>query len=377
MKGSIRPKTWIELSKSAVRSNVALVRSLIGKDAKLFSVVKSNAYGHGLTNFAALAHAAGVDGFCVDSVIEGVKLRKQEIQSPILILGPTSKDLLEVAAQNDLMVTISTQEGLEELNQVSEPQLQPSFHLKIETGMHRQGFEVADLKKALRYIKKNTLPLKGMYSHFCAAKDIVYQTYTKQQFDTFMLATTLAESEEFRTLTKHIAASAGIFQSKKYTLDQVRAGFILYGYFPTKELATHFSNLEPKPVLSWHAQISEIKKVKKGEYVGYDLSEKLHRDTTLAVVPVGYWHGVDRRLSKVGEFLVNGKRARIVGKVSMDVTVVDVTDISCKRGDVVTLIGKQGKEKITPEEWELNMENSSRYEILTRINPLIKKEFVQ
>ena len=155
----------------------------------------------------------------------------------------------------------------------------------------------------------------------------------------------------------------------------VRVGIMLYGYYPSREAALHISGaIKLAPILTWKAIVGEVKEIKKGAYVGYDLTERVARNTRLAVIPVGYWHGVDRGLSSVGEVLIAGRRRKILGRVSMDMIVADATDgvKKVRAGDLVVLIGRQGAESIWADEVGEKI-GTSAYEVLTRLNPLIKK----
>ncbi|PIR89360.1 MAG: alanine racemase [Candidatus Harrisonbacteria bacterium CG10_big_fil_rev_8_21_14_0_10_40_38] len=366
-------KTWIEIKKSALENNIKQFRKLIPNKTQLWSVVKSNAYGHGLTTFAKLAEDAGVDGFCVDSVVEGAKLRETGIKKPILVLGPTvaPNGFLIEAAANDITVTVSTEEGLVQIEQAK---AKPKFHIKVDTGMHRQGFYPNDLLKILKKIKS---PIRdsftGLYTHFASAKDISYPTYTDGQFKKFKEAIKHCESAGFKNLTYHSAATGGTLVNTKYTEDVVRIGIGLYGLWPSGELETQLSDkISLKPVLSWRAIISEIKEVEKGHYIGYDLTERATKKTKLAVIPIGYWHGFDRSLSGIGNVLIAGKRAKVMGRVSMDLIVVDVSGITCKVGDTATLIGSSGSDEIPAGEMA-RFANTTHYETITRINPLIER----
>ncbi len=364
-------KTWIEISRKAVQHNLKTFRSLIGSKTKLFAVVKSNAYGHGLVTFSKIADSLGVDGFCVDSVVEGARLREEGIEKPILVLGPTFKNLLKSAAENDITITISSPEALQELKA---SKFHPEFHLKIDTGMHRQGFYAKDLPAALKLMNDELkADCSGVYTHFASAKDINYPTFTDQQFSEFQKAVKILEKAGLKNLLRHVAATGGTLVNKKYHLDAVRIGIGLYGLWPSTELGIQMEKIKLEPVLSWRALISEVKEVEAGDFIGYDLTERLAKRSKIAVIPIGYWHGYPRSLSGVGEVLVNGQRARVLGRVSMDMIVVDVTGIAIKRGDVATLIGRQKADEMSAYEVARRAGGASYYELLTRINPLVER----
>lgn len=384
-------KTWIELDSRALRHNVGVFRKLLAPKTKLWAVVKSNAYGHGLLDFSKLADEFSVDGFCVDSVPEALKLRQAGIKKPILVLGPTlSGELLDQAAQNKITVTVSNFEALKNLTARKKI---PEFHLKIDTGMHRQGFYIEDLKNLTSYLLPLKSRLKGIYTHFAAAKDLKNQAFTKKQFAEFLKATELLENAGFHNLQKHCSATGAALLDQQYHLDAVRIGAGLYGIYPSEELenqlgvkskdsnkiknrTTNESEIKNKiilrPVLSWHSLVSEIKSLKKGDAVGYDLTEKITKPTTMAIVPIGYWHGFDRGLSKIGEVLIGGRRCRVLGRVSMDLICVDIAGVKCQVGDQATIIGTQNGITATATAMGKKI-STSAYEILTRINPLIKK----
>jgi len=366
-------RTWIEIDQEAIKRNIKTFRKLIGPKTKLWSVVKSNAYGHGLSVFAKLADKSGVDGFCVDSLIEGLRLRKEGIKKPILVLGYTLPHRFGEAAAKGITITISNRESLDALRRAKK---KPFYHLKVDSGMHRQGFYPEEIPGIIEYLDKN---LSGIYSHFASAKDMentAQWDYTEKQFDNFKKAFKLLENAGFTKLTRHISATAGTIVSPEYRLDAVRVGIGLYGLWPSRELEKKFSRkIKLKPVLSWRTIISEIKTAKPGGYIGYDMTEKVTKPTTYALLPLGYWHGISRSLSGKGMVLINGKRARILGRVSMDMVVVDVSGISCKTGDTATIIGKSGNDEILARDIA-ELSGTSHYEFLTRLNPLMEKIIV-
>ena len=367
-------RTWIEIDSHSARRNCDTFRKIIGPKVKLWAVVKSNAYGHGILVFSKLV-AKWVDGFCVDSLIEGLRLREAGIKKPILVLGPTLPALYGEAAKNKVTITISNFDALKSLAAAENP---PEFHIKIDTGMHRQGFYVNELPRVIRFLNqrlnvKCQKTLVGIYTHFASAKDINYPTYTEKQFAEFQKAVKLFEKAGYKNLVKHAAATGATLIDKKYHLDAVRVGIGLYGLWPSKELETQLGNkIHLRPVLSWHAVISEIKKLKSGDYVGYDLVERVNRDTKMAVLPIGYWHGFPRSLSGTGEIIVDGHRARVLGRVSMDLLVVDAGGMNCRTGDAAVIIGKDGDSELAVAEIAAKS-GTTHYEFLTRLNPLIER----
>ncbi|MEK9179952.1 MAG: alanine racemase [Patescibacteria group bacterium] len=400
-------RTWIEIDSRAAKKNYDTFRKLIGpvrplrqaqgikaqgkRGTQLWSVVKSNAYGHGIVVFSKLADRLGVNGFCVDSLVEGIRLRKEGIKKPILVLGPTLPALLHEAAKRKITITISNFDSLKVLTSIVAKKATidgvPEFHLKIDTGMHRQGFYLADLPKVLKSLNSKSSilnsRLRGIYTHFASAKDTNYPTYTEKQFAEFQKAIKLFEDAGFpaeggsasggkNSITVHCAATGGTLVNPKYHLDAVRVGIGLYGLWPSKELEVQLGRkIKLYPVLSWRAVVSEVKNLEAGDYIGYDLVERAPRPMKMAVIPVGYWHGLPRSLSGIGEVLINGRRAKILGRISMDLIAVGpVTGV--KPGDIATFIGKDGKENFLAFDVAARG-GTIHYELLTRLNPLIER----
>ena len=358
-------KTWVEINKKAVNHNIGVFRKLIGPRVKLASVVKSNAYGHGLFDFALIA-ASRVDYFCVDSVFEGETLRKHGIKKPILVLSVTLPVHYADAVKNDCAITISNMIALKDWIKSKH---KPKIHIKIDTGMHRQGFFNKEIPQVIKILKSKSVDkesVQGIYTHFAAAKDINYPTFTELQFQKFEKAMRLFERSGFKNLIKHAAASSATILNSKYHLDMVRVGIGLYGEYPSKEIRVQFSQIKLKPVLRWKTILSEIKEVPKGSFVSYDLTERLTRKTKIGILPIGYWHGLPWSLSGVGYISLNNKRARILGRVTMDVVMIDVTNIPCKPMDIaeIDIIDSSLRAR------------TSYYEFLTRINPLIQRVIV-
>lgn len=376
-------RTWIEIDQKSLRHNVAELLKLIPRQTRLMAVVKSNAYGHGLVTVAqSLANLQPTTHklqprlwFGVDSIVEGLRLRREGIQNPILVLGSTLPSRLREAMENNITLSVS---NFETLRACARLKSSPAFHLKIDTGMHRQGFLPYEIKKVARLFKKYRMIPEGVFTHFASAKDIAYPTYTVEQLRKFRAATALLRGAGFGNMIRHAAASGGTILFPESHLDMVRIGMTMYGYWPSSESRIRNEELGIilKPVLTWKTVVTEVKKIPKGVYVGYDCTERVMRPTTIAVLPVGYWHGYDRGLSGIGEVLVRGKRTKVLGRVSMDMIVVDITDVRGVRVGVESvLIGKQGKEVVWADDMALKI-GTSQYEVLTRINPLIKRILV-
>ena len=369
MKVSEKLKTWVEISRKAVKSNIKIFKTLVGKKTQLWAVVKSNAYGHGLIVFSKLADKAGVDGFCVDNVEEGICLRNAGIKKPILVLGPTLPVLFGRAKKYKITITISNRDALAGF---LKSRNKPDFHLKIDSGMRRQGFYPEEVPEIMNSLKKARTNFKGVFTHFCAANDKNNSVFTDKQLNNFEKVLENLDNSGFKNLTRHAAATGAALIDKKYHLDAVRIGIGLYGLLPSEELNAQFSEIKLNPVFSWHAAISEIKDIKKGDGIGYDLTEKVTKNSRAAVLPIGYWHGLPRAFSSLGLVLINSKPAKILGRVSMDLIMADVTGIKCGVGDEAVIIGGQGDGEIAASEAAGKI-GTNHYELITRVNPLIER----
>src|SRR3984957_12142411 len=263
-------RTWIEIDARAAKKNYDTFRKLVGKNVKLWSVVKSNAYGHGLYAFSALMDEFGIDGFCVDSVVEGLALRRVGIKKPILVLGQTLPSRYAEAAKHKITISISNFDALKSLARAKKI---PDFHLKIDTGMHRQGFYLEDIPKIIKSMDSRrrennksriTSHFKGIYTHFASAKDLKDPAYTNEQLKKYEKAVDLFEKAGFTNLMKHASATGGTLSGMKHYFDAVRVGIGLYGLWPSDELERQLGKkLKLYPVLSWRATSSEVKKIKK------------------------------------------------------------------------------------------------------------------
>lgn len=365
-------RTWVEIDTKAIRSNFRTFRKLVSKKKKIMGVVKSNAYGHGLVPFAQELEKLGVDMLAVDSIVEAVTLRKAGIKTTILVLGYTLPEMFSNAVGRNIHLTISSVEGLSAFLSSSYAKKVP-IHLKVDTGMHRQGFLLPQIEKVIAMLRDRKISPAGLYTHFAAAKDPSDRTFTSKQIGEFEVWGGAMCEAGFSFLT-HAGATGGALAFPEAHFDIVRVGIGMYGAWPSNEIEKAFKKtLNIKPVLTWKTIISEVKEISVGEGVGYDLTHVTKKATRIAVCPIGYWHGYPRVLSNNSFVLVHGVQAKVLGRVSMDMIVIDVTNVPrAKMGDEVVLIGRSGKQEITAAELAHKAETSA-YEILTRLNPLMKR----
>lgn len=385
-------RTWIEIDKKAIKNNFNIFREFISSKTALMAIVKSNAYGHGLIEFAKEMEKLGADFLGADSIIEAIHLSQSGIKKPILVLGYTMPGRIHEAQENNISLTVSSFEALKPI--VAFKSGDPisgrasgrsiKIHIKVDTGMHRQGFLPDDMKKVCEILKKNPgIVFEGIYTHFAMAKNPSFPQETNKQIGEFEKALKIVESFGFKPI-RHASATSGTLLYPVAHYDMVRIGIGLYGLWPSKEVQRVFTTrLKLEPVLSWKTIIGEVKSLPAGGGVGYDLTEKLPKNSKIAVCPIGYWHGFGRVFSSVGNVLVKGERAKVLGRVSMDMITIDISRIkNVKVGDEVVLIGRQagkylpaGRQEITADELAY-LSDGVNYEIVTRTNPLIKRVYI-
>ena len=294
-------RTWIEVDTKAIKGDFSVFRKLIPKETKIMAVVKSNAYGHSLLDFSREIEKDGADWLAVDSVVEGLALRKEGIKIPILVLGYTLPELFSDAVKNNISLTISNFESLEKLAG-AKLKTASKIHIKVDTGMHRQGFMAGDRAKLLQYLgeHKKSFEIEGLFTHFASAKNPEDMSFTLKQIEEFKKWVAEFKKSGFSPLV-HTSATAGALIYPEARFDAVRIGIGLYGLWPAKETQEAFHyKISLEPVMEWKTIISEIKDLKKGEKIGYDLTCELNRNSKIAICPVGYWHGYPRGLSNNG-----------------------------------------------------------------------------
>jgi len=380
---SAHPLLWVEIDRAALGHNIGLFRKLIGPGKKLLAVVKANAYGHGLLEVSRLALARGVDWLGVHSLEEALALRAAGLRPPVLILGAVALDELKTAVEADTRLTIYNPETVDRLAAVTARLGKKArVHVKVETGTNRQGVAEKQLLGLVRRIRKSpNLVLEGLSSHFANIEDTTDPSYPDYQLENYKRAASLLEDQGLRVPVKHMSCTAATILFPRTHFDLARVGIGLYGLWPSKEtylscLHQHLSPLKLKPVLSWKTRVVQVKTLAKGSFVGYGCTFRTTRPSRLAVLPVGYSDGYDRRLSNAGYVLIRGRRAPVRGRVAMDFIMVDVTDVpAAKLEDEVTLLGRDGRESISAEQMA-SLAGTISYEVLARINPLLPRRVV-
>ena len=356
---------------AALRWNLRQIREKVGSGIKILSMVKANAYGHGAAAVARTLAGAGDDAFGVATLEEGVELRQAGIRAPILVLAGAYADQLEEFLAHSLIPVVhdlNTTKRLEKALQQRGSTL--NVHLKIDTGMGRLGLVAAETAEWVGEVKKlKAIRIAGVFSHFSHAES-VEGDYTRQQLDIFNRVVEQLRAENIRPPLVHLANSAATITLPAAYFDMVRPGIMLYGVYPSPAMA---SQIVLKPVLAWKTKILQLKKVPAGTSISYGQTFITKRESLIATLPIGYADGYPRLLSNRGEVLIGGQRAAVAGRVCMDLTMIDVTDIrNVKQGDEVVLLGRQGDAEISADQiaaWA----NTISYEILTSISARVPR----
>jgi len=374
-------KTWIEISREALVYNLSQFRRLVSDGVKIMGVIKANAYGHGLTEVAEII-SEKVDWLGVDSFAEALKLRQAAVKKPILVLGYTELKDLKEAVKNNISLTVYNKETILKLGKIPihNPNLNPKIHIKIETGTSRQGVLENEFFDFIKFVKQfPSIEIQGLSTHYANIEDTTDSSFAMEQLATFSRAAEILKKEGVTPL-RHTACSAATILFPETRFEMIRLGISMYGLWSSKETKAVAKNknleLDLKPALTWKTIVAQIKNLPAGTPVGYGLSEHTSRDSKIAILPVGYYDGYDRKLGNVGNVLIRGKRCKVLGRVCMNMIIVDVTDLEkVELEDEVVLLGRQGREEITAEDLAGKI-GTINYEVVTRINPYILRHIV-
>ena len=297
-------------------------------------------------------------------------------------MGYTTQNRLADLLKYDLNQIVSNIETLRELDFLTKKSVQNAkIHLKVEIGTSRQGILIDNIGEYLELLKSNPkLTLAGLSTHYANIEDTTDHSFAEEQLQRFKAIDQIISSAGFTGYIRHTACSAAAILFDETYFDMVRVGIGLYGLWPSSETRVSAKQkgveMDLRPVLTWKTRIAHIKELPEGSVVSYGCTEKLTARTKIAILPIGYFDGCDRGLSSIGNVLVHGKRCKILGRICMDMTVIDINNIpDVKLEDEVVLLGKQGSEIIGAEEIAKKI-NTINYEVVTRINPLIKRIIV-
>jgi len=358
--------TYAEINLEAIKHNISAIRKLLGAKVKFMAVVKANAYGHGAVAVSRAAVEAGADSLAVANLKEALELREAGIVSPILLLTESPTSVMDEIVQYDLSQTIYSYAEAKALSDESQKRHKNAkVHIKVDTGMGRVG--VSPSEAGAFIAKAASLPgleLEGLFTHFAKAED-PHDNFTKEQFKKFKQVMAKVDNIPI----KHAANSAGVLFHPETHLDMVRVGLMMYGLYPQ---GNSRSKINLKPALSFKSRVTYLKKVPAGTPVSYGATYAAPVDTAIATVPVGYADGFSRRLSNHGQVIIRGKRYPVVGRVTMDLTMVDVGNSKVEVGDEVILIGEQNGQVISADE-VAKLEDTISYEVICGIGKRVPR----
>ena len=371
--------SYLELDPKAYKTNIDFLRKHFHKGVLFSSVVKGNAYGHSIENFVEIALGENVKHF---SVFDSQEARRvKEVvgdKATVMIMGWLSNEEdLNWIIENDIeFFVFEKQRLITAVNCAKKLGKKAIVHLEVETGMNRTGFNSSELKWVQDYLIKHAdfIDFKGLCTHFAGAESIANYFRIKKQITRYDEIYKQFCEKELKPKQRHAACSAAAMMYPETQMDMVRIGIMQYGFWPSPEVLVNFYNAKRKNdnplkrVISWKTQVMSVKKVKRGEFVGYGTSFMADANMKIACVPVGYAHGYGRSLSNVGRVLINGERCVVIGSINMNMMVVDVTLLEhIKRGDEVVLIGDQADKQLSVSSFS-DYSNLLNYELLTRLS---------
>jgi alanine racemase len=381
----------IELSRSSFKKNLLFLKDYVGSDVIFSSVIKGNAYGHGIEEFVPMAEECGVRHFSVFSSDEARKACRaiKYDDTHVMIMGMICNEVISWAIERDVSFFVFELDRLKaallKAKRIGKP---VRIHLHLETGMNRLGLDKDKFEAAAKIINKNRKHLKidGICTHFAGAESVSNHVRIMEQIDNFEDYCSWFESRGIEAEYRHTACSASALNYPETIMDLVRIGIAQYGFWPNRETYMNFVKRHPdishehkdplERVIKWKSHVMTTKKVAAGEFVGYGNTYLTSRPQQIATVPIGYSHGFGRNLTNVGIVLINGERAPVAGLVNMNLLTIDITDIpSVKKGDEVVIIGKQGDQEMTVASFS-EMTNFMNYEVLVQIPPTLPRYVV-
>jgi len=370
------PLSYIEISKANLIHNVKQFRGLLNPGTKLACVIKSNAYGHGDKEVVKILNPY-TDYFQINS-IEELERIKSVVKKPVLILGYVNKNNIGKAIKIGCILCIFDLNHALLINEAARRiGKKQKVHIAIDSHLGREGILPGDVKVFIKEIKKmKNIEVDGVYSHFANIEDTMNFTHAQRQIDTYHKSIEIFKEEGLDKINTHISATSGILVYEKGDNSHkiVRLGIGLYGMWPSEHLEyLNRKRIIIKPIMKWVTHIAQIKILPPNHPIGYGLTYITKKNTKIAVIPQGYADGLPRSLSNSGEVLIKGKRVKILGRVAMNMMVVDVSSLKdVMIEDEVILLGEQGKNTITPEQIAKEA-GTINYEITTRISPLLPR----
>jgi len=377
---SFRP-TWAEIDLDAINHNIQEFRKQLSPEVNIMAVVKADAYGHGAIEVAGAAEKGGVDFFAVAFWEEGVELRLAGVKKPILLMGNTPPQQVSRVLEYDLTQTIFSWETAEALSREAvKRQVEVPVHVKVDTGMGRVGLLPWEAVSFVQEIYQLPgLRLEGIMTHFASA-DGEDLSYTYSQVESFNKIVEACKETGIEIPIVHAANSAGTMNVPESRYNLVRLGISLYGQYPSESIKNKQADstgIHLKPAFSFKTQVVYLKELPPGSCISYGVTFQTQRTSLIATIPVGYADGFNRLLSNQGQVLVRGKRVPVVGRVCMDYSMIDVTNVEgVEVGDEVVIYGKQGNEEISVDE-VADILGTISYELLCAVDKRVSRFYLQ
>jgi len=376
MNETIQMRTWAEVSLDNLAHNYRTLRAMLPEDCRFLGVVKANAYGHGAGAIARKLQELGCDILAVACLDEAMELRRMNITLPILCLGHTPPQLAPLLLECGVIQTVADLRTGRALSAAAaaEGKTLP-IHVKLDTGMSRLGFlwqegcEAQTLAQIQELCALPNLKVEGLFTHFADADGS--EEYTMLQFTRFLDAKAALEENGVTFPICHCAASAAVLNYPCTHLDMVRPGILLYGYYPAAGLEG-LGEGGLRPVMTLKSRVTAVRQIPAGTPVSYGRTACVQRDTRLAVLPIGYGDGFSRAFSDKAEVIIRGIRCKVVGRVCMDMCMVDVTDLpDAAPGDVAVIYGQDGL-----MEQAIRLADTIPYELLCNVNPRVPRVYL-
>lgn len=375
MEKIMRP-VWAEIDLDKAAYNMKNIKKIVG-DKEVIAVVKADCYGHGADDLAPVFLENGASRLAVAILTEGIELRKKNITAPIMILGYTPLELSEELINNDIEQTVYDLEYAKKLSSLAEKfGKKAKIHIALDTGMGRIGFipNEKSIEDVVEIASLKGIEIIGIFTHFSTA-DEYDKTYTNEQFKKIKDFIAELEKRNINIPLKHVSNSGAIMDMPETYLDAVRAGIILYGYYPSNEV--NKEKLDIKPILTLKTTISHVKEVEEGTSISYGRTFITKKKSKIATIPIGYADGYSRLLSGKAKVIINGKFAPVVGRICMDQCMIDVTDIGeVKVGDEVILLGEEGNLKFNADDFAEIM-GTINYEITCMLKQRIPRVYIK
>ncbi|MFW5707595.1 MAG: alanine racemase [Bacteroidota bacterium] len=377
----------IEISKSAYKKNIRYLRKIVGEKVKISSVIKGNAYGHGVENIVPMAESFKLDHFSVFSAWEALEVcRVKSPKSQVMIMGLVDDDQLEWAIENDVEYFVFDADRLDKSFAIaSKMKKRARLHIEVETGFNRTGFDYHNLPQLIKKLKDNRdyFYFEGLCTHYAGAESIANYVRVRDQIAMYRNFYRYFQRHNVLPCRRHTACSAAVLTYPTTIMDMVRVGIAQYGFWPSPETEMFRFKKDPtntnplKRLITWKSRVMVVKEVQAGEYIGYGTSFLANKKLKIAIVPVGYSNGFSRSFSNIGRVLIHGKRVPVIGTVTMNTMTVNVTDIpSVERGDEVVIIGKQKRLDISVASFS-ELSNQINYQTLTRLPANIPRMVVE